>query len=108
MMKDYLNEYKKEVEQKLNQKITKEDVENHITKTKFFQHERLVHLLVTLFFAIFLLISLYISLTQNSFIYIVLILLVMLIFYIKHYFFLENNIQYLYKEYDKMINKLNK
>lgn len=107
-MKDYLNEYKKEVEQKLNQKITKEDVENHITKIKFFQHERLVHLLVTLFFAIFLLISLYISLTQNSFVYIVLILLVMLIFYIKHYFFLENNIQYLYKEYDKMINKLNK
>ena len=99
MMKDYLNEYKKEVEQKLNQ---------HITKIKFFQHERLVHLLVTLFFAIFLLISLYISLTQNLFIYIVLILLVMLIFYIKHYFFLENNIQYLYKEYDKMINKLNK
>ncbi len=107
-MKNYLNDYKEEIEKKLEKKITKEDIKNHITKIKLFQHERLIHLLVTLFFAIFLLITMYMSLTQNLFIYISLILLIMLIFYIKHYLFLENNIQYLYKKYDEMINKLNK
>lgn len=107
-MKQYLDDYKKEIQDKINHNITKEDTERLLVKISFFQHERLIHLLVTLFFAIFLLISLYISLTSGLFVFVVLILLIMLIFYIKHYFFLENNVQQLYKEYDKMINKLNK
>ena len=85
-----------------------DEINNHLVKIKFFQHERLVHLLVTLFFALFLLISLYLSLKESLFIIVVLILLVMLIFYVKHYFFLENSVQELYKKYDEIINKLNK
>lgn len=42
---------------------------------------------------------------NSLFIFIALILMIFLIFYVKHYFFLENNVQYLYKQYDKMIQK---
>ena len=52
-MKKQIKEYINEVEEKLNQKEInkdfKEDILNHIS---FFQHERLIHLLVTLFVGI--------------------------------------------------------
>jgi len=77
------------------------------TQIKFFQHERLIHLLVTLFFGLMFFGSIAIELLLNicsnsmffsvSFSVISAILLVTLIFYILHYFFLENNIQKLYQ-----------
>ena len=106
-MKKYLFGYIKEIDNLLNnsKKVPEDVIEKHLIKISFFQHERLLHLLVTLFYAIIFLIFGILSLIHAIFYSITLILLVFLICYIKHYFHLENGVQYLYKQYDKMIEK---
>ena len=73
-----------------------------------FQHERLIHLLVTFFFAALALIFLALSVAAGFFLgaceplcclpvyALAAILTILTIFYIKHYYFLENHIQHLY------------
>ena len=108
-MKDYLKNYIKEIDNKISiNKITKSDVEEHLIKIQFFQHERLVHLLVTLAYALFTIIFIFLKLYHPLFFIITIIVLVFLMFYVAHYFFLENNVQYLYKQYDLMKEKLSK
>ena len=102
-MKKYLEVYINEIDKKINNKqITKKDIEKHLIKIKFFQHERLIHLLVTLFYAIYLFLSIIIFLKIWQFVIITYIILIILLFYVKYYFFLENRVQYLYKQYDNM------
>lgn len=105
-MKQYLYEYINEVSDKLN---NKEDVkklkEEILIKINFFQHERLVHLIVTLSFAILFFLSVYMLKYHFAFIFVNVILLICLIFYIIHYYYLENGVQCLYKLYDKMNRK---
>lgn len=97
-MKKQIKEYIKEVE---NKKVTKEDILNHIS---FYQHERLVHLIVTIFVGtcavLFFLASL--LLEKLSLILIFIILALLFIPYILHYYFLENNVQKLYILYKKL------
>ena len=100
--------YTQEVEKKLKKKIEKNDWEELKIKIAFFQHERLIHLLVTLAFAIFALVFLALGMVSYVFLIIFAILIIFLLFYIVHYFFLENHVQYLYKLYDEMNEKVNK
>ncbi len=102
-MKKYLDDYIKELENKKN----KIDIEELKTKISFFQHERLIHLIVTLFFSLFAIIFTFISLyTTNKYIYVIsLILYVFVVFYILHYYYLENGVQKLYKIFDKLNRK---
>ena len=104
-MKIYMKDYIKYVDDYINKKEFK-DIDNfindHLIKIGFFQHERLIHLLVTLFYGIVALIFLFITCLWIYFVIIALILLTFLVFYIKHYFFLENGVQYMYKQYDKL------
>jgi hypothetical protein len=78
------------------------------TQIKFFQHERLIHLLITLFFGLIFFVSIMAELlilnTGNNPVFsdiglsaVNAILIIILIFYILHYFFLENSIQKLYR-----------
>ncbi len=102
-MKKYLYDYIKEIDNKLeNNKNSKSLKEEHLVKINFFQHERLIHLIVTLSFALLTLVSILISKYYCSFIFITIVLLICLIFYIVHYYYLENGVQYLYKQYDRM------
>lgn len=102
-MKNYLGNYVKEIDKKIEEgKISKEDLDNHLIKIKFFQHERLIHLLVTLFYGIFMFLSVMIFQSICLFVIILYLVIIILIFYVKHYFYLENNVQYLYVQYDKM------
>ena len=89
-----------------NGQVTKEILDTHLIKITFFQHERLIHLLVTLFYAIFTLAFLALGTIHYIFFIIFLILIIFLIFYIFHYFFLENSVQYLYKQYDILKHSL--
>ena len=108
-MREYLGDYIKEVDKKIEEKnITEKDIENHLIKIEFFQHERLIHLLVTLAYGIFLFISVLIFTQIWIFVIVIYIALIFLLFYVRHYFFLENHVQYLYKQYDQMKNILNK
>ena len=102
-MREYLENYTNEIDKKIKtKKITEQDIENHLIKIKFFQHERLIHLLVTLFYGLFLFLSVIIAFKTWVFTIILYIILIILLFYVRHYFFLENHVQYLYKQYDKM------
>ena len=108
-MREYLGEYVKEIDKKIKEKnITEKDIENHLTKIEFFQHERIIHLLVTLTYGIFLFLSVIIFTKIWLFVIVIYIALIFLLFYVRHYFFLENNVQYLYKQYDKMKNIIEK
>ena len=71
----------------------------------FFQHERLIHLVVTVTFALLTIIAIMGTLIvpQPALFALVLLLLVLLIPYIRHYYILENGVQKLYQYYDKFI-----
>ena len=104
-MSEYLGDYIKSIDNKIKEKnVTEKDIENHLIKIEFFQHERLIHLLVTLAYGIFLFLSVIIFTQIWIFVIVIYIALIFLLFYVRHYFFLENNVQYLYKQYDQMQN----
>lgn len=70
----------------------------------FFQHERLIHLIVTVLFALMTIIV-FMSAVTNFMLWtgvLLLLLLVLLIPYIKHYWLLENGTQKLYQYYDEL------
>ena len=107
MMRIYLKEYVSLVEKKIRnkEKFTKEDIDNMRVKISFFQHERMIHLIVTMFFTIFTFIFMALGMLSYFFLIPFFIGIVFLIFYIFHYYFLENNVQYLYKLYDEIVNE---
>ena len=107
-MKYYLKSYISYVDdvlendKKVNFKKMKEE---HLKKISFFQHERLIHLLVTLFYALFSILFIFLSTKFWLFTVITIALLVFLIFYVTYYFWLENSVQYLYKQYDEICER---
>ena len=68
--------YTQEVEKKLKKKVEKNDLEELEVKIAFFQHERLIHLLVTLAFAIFALVFLALGMVSYVFLIIFAILII--------------------------------
>lgn len=104
-MKKYLKTYVEKIDKLLENEINDIDIEidKHLTKIKFFQHERLIHLLVTLAYAIITMITLIATINEFILIIIAFILICFLITYVLYYFWLEKNVQYLYKQYDRML-----
>jgi hypothetical protein len=98
----YLKEYEILIKDKLADKKANLDWQSlqnyHRAQIQFFQHERLIHLLVTLTYALATLIVFGLTLSFPNFGIVILnaILLIMLIFYVQHYFALENGVQRLY------------
>lgn len=80
-------------------------LQEHLTQIGFFQHERLVHLIVTVTFAILTMLSLVAALMIcNPALYaLTLLFLVLLIPYIMHYYTLENEVQKMYVQYDRIL-----
>lgn len=108
-MRKYLKEYIELIDSKLNSKKKEnweEIIKEHLIKIKFFQHERFIHLCVTLFYALFSLLSLALITIHPIFIIVSVLLFGFLVPYIYHYFFLENGVQYLYKQYDMLKKKM--
>jgi uncharacterized membrane protein len=110
-MTDFLNQYLGEINKKLKNE-SKHDwkvvLKHHRATIKFLQHERLIHLLVTLAFGIKFVIAILFTLVTKSMILFVvdILLLSLLVPYIFHYFKLENGVQKLYW-IDKLIqNKI--
>lgn len=100
-MKKYMLDYIEYVD---NNKV---DLNEHLIKINFFQHERLIHLLVTLATLILYILTFIIGIINNNIFVIIIGYLIMcfLIPYIYHYFLLENGVQKMYRQYDKMIKK---
>lgn len=88
--------------------------QEHITQVAFFQHERLVHLIVTVTFAVLELLTVcaYVivvaldSTLSFPLLILELLILVLLIPYIKHYYLLENEVQKMYVQYDRIAQKV--
>ena len=85
-----------------------EEIKKHLVQISFFAHERLVHLIVTVLFALMTVgCILYLNFTGNIVILLLVIaLFVLLIPYIMHYYLLENSVQRMYDQYDAMRNKI--
>ena len=77
----------------------------HLTQVSFFQHERLIHLIVTVTFAILTMLALaiYCIAEYMPMLALIVLLLVLLIPYIGHYYTLENEVQKMYQQYDEML-----
>lgn len=83
-------------------------IEQHLRQIAFFQHERLIHLLVTLCFALLAFADFFacIFAFTPELLILFFTLLVLLIPYIMHYFLLENGVQKMYRQYDELSKKL--
>ena len=93
--------------EKESKKPTPELIEYHKTMTAQFQHERLIHLIVTLFFALFMIIffvffgvfemtapsNVWANLIGGCIGGVAVILLITTLFYVRHYYRLENGVQ---------------
>lgn len=87
--------------------------QEHITQVAFFQHERLVHLIVTVTFAVLELLTVcaYVivgaldSTLSFPLLILAFLIIVLLIPYIKHYYLLENEVQKMYVQYDRIAQK---
>jgi len=85
-------------------------MEEHLTQIAFFQHERLVHLIVTLLVAVVAMMAFGMALSSPGIFIgiLVLLLIVLLAAYILHYYTLENEVQKMYSQYDKILEHINK
>ncbi len=106
-MRKYLTEYLRDLEALLSsdQDIDYEELmRSHLTMIGFMQHERLVHFLVTILFALGFFITLGIYLLGEMVMLLPLLLLIfgLLVPYIAHYYFLENSVQKMYHLHDEI------
>lgn len=113
-MTEYLTNYMKYIQQRIESCNSStelgEILAEHKDKIAFMQHERIVHFLVTMLFAIVLTIFMAAVVFASNIPVLILItiILVLLCFYIKHYYFLENTVQKMYRVYDEILEKQKK
>lgn len=109
----YIKDYMKYIEKVLDGDDADVDYEklriDFLLKIEFFQHERLVHFLVTFMVIIALFISvLYILMTGLQLMSVLsIILLGLTAAYLAYYYFIENAVMKMYKLYDRIMDKIN-
>ena len=103
-MKEYMKEYIKDIDDKIksNHKFNSDEINDFLFKMELFQKERVIHLVITLTYVFFTILFLFITKYIFAMFIVFFILLIFDGFYVYHYFFLENSVQYMYKQYDKM------
>lgn len=113
-MKKRILEYVNRIDALLQQPEENTDWEEvlseHLVQVSFFQHERLIHLIVTVTFALLEIISVAMLMMNFSWgvLGLVLLVLVLLVPYIGHYYLLENETQKMYAQYDKILENKRK
>lgn len=111
-MKERILSYRSRIDKLLEKpdgKIDWKDVmEEHLVQIGFFQHERHVHLIVMVLVALLFVMSIGIALTAEylPMLGVSLLLLVLLVPYIMHYYLLENEVQAMYRQYDKILGHI--
>ena len=87
--------------------VWEEILSDHLQQILFFQHERLIHLIVTVVFALLEMMAVMLTLLAFTPALVLLdfMLLVLLVPYIRHYFILENEVQKMYGQYDRIREK---
>lgn len=114
-MKKYILEYMNKVQSFMDSDMKDADIEKirevlseFEIKISYFQHERLIHLIVTVLFAILEVIAISLILTNPSIPAIILsgLFLVLVVPYVMHYYFLENSVQHMYKMRDQILETI--
>lgn len=106
----YMDELLSDIESNHNK--SKEELETlraeHLVQVSFFQHERLIHLIVTVLFALLEVISLVMVMMSPELFTLLLTVtvLILLLPYIRHYYILENEVQKMYKQYDRLSREI--
>lgn len=116
-MKEYILTYMNKVQKFMDEEMDKcsldelqDECVEFDAKLSHFQHERLIHLIVTVLFALMGIISIYVmAVTVNvTAIILSVLFLVLLVPYVMHYYFLENSVQKMYRMRDVLISALKK
>lgn len=103
-LKDYLEKMEHMELGSLTEEEKGKIVKDLLSQIGFFQHERLIHLIVTVVFALLTMLSVLGTaiLGQISLFLLTILFLVLLVPYVMHYYLLENGVQKLYVYYDKL------
>ncbi len=90
-MSEFIVQHNEELQ---SEKFEQEFLLYHLTQIRFLQHERLIHLIVMLFVMLSALICLgfFLFHTNLPFLLLFVLLLVLTVFYVFHYFKLENTV----------------
>lgn len=106
-MKKQLYGYIEKVTQRLKDSEDLEELKESMrTNIGFFQHERLIHLIITMTFAVMTILSLAMSLQQLYLLPLFVLILALTVPYVFHYYFLENGVQKLQRLYNELEEKL--
>ena len=95
---------KTDTEEQTMQEMVQDKLKEHLVQVGFFQHERLIHLIVTVTFALLEMLAIVLSVISDSLFTLLLpmVILILLVPYIRHYYILENEVQKMYVQYDRM------
>lgn len=113
-MKKQIEEYVKMIKFMLTEDDPETDwrevARKHLTKIGFYQHERLIHLIVTALFAVMemLCVATLLSTANLWALALMIMILVLLVPYVGHYYFLENSVQELYLIYDVILSRIDR
>lgn len=90
--------------EQITQELIRDKLEEHLVQVGFFQHKRLIHLIVTVTFALLEMLAIVLSVISDSLFTLLLpvVILILLVPYIRHYYILENEVQKMYGQYDRM------
>lgn len=111
-----MDKYMKKYQMYIEERLAKEDISEReyegirvdfLEHIKFMQHERVIHLLVTILFAFLLLFGVVAIILYPNWMSILFTLVILIpeIFYILHYYKLENGVQEMYRVYDRLVRK---
>ena len=102
-----IDEWLEKTEQsaQVSQEILRDKMEDHLNQIGFFQHERLIHLIVTVTFALLEMLAIFLNVISDRLFSLLLpvVILILLVPYIRHYYILENEVQKMYVQYDRML-----
>ena len=113
-MEQRILQYRKSIDESLekteqsaqvSQEILRDKMEEHLNQIGFFQHERLIHLIVTVTFALLEMLAILLNVISDRLFSLLLpvVILILLVPYIRHYYILENEVQKMYVQYDRML-----
>ncbi len=104
-MDKYLENMPNETKENLDKTMKK-----HMTEIYFFMHERFIHLVVTVLFALgtFMTIFTYLLSENVGLLALALLMIILLVPYVNHYYLLENGVQKMYVQYDELLAEIDR
>lgn len=104
-LKDYLQYMESLKIDNMTEEERKCMADKMLVQIQFFQHERMIHLIVTVTFALLTVMSIFsfLALIQIGLLILSGLLIILLVPYIRHYYILENGVQKLYTYYDRLV-----